>query len=125
MKMCVHAQPIPPHCYCLRSDLAITFVRQTMFAIGSNSKLFTTLALGTLVESDKSDLTWSCRISDILKDDWKLEDPITEKYANLVDILSHRTGLPGHGHAWLRGHTAADAVRNLKYLRPSAEFRDV
>jgi len=97
---------------------------QTMFAIASNSKLFAALALGTLLDNSNSSLQWTTKISDILGDDWKLEDPIAQKHANLLDILSHRTGLPRHDIGYRRGETAAEAVRALRYLRPSTEFRE-
>lgn len=94
-----------------------------MFAIGSNSKLFTTLALGMLVEKSNPSLNWTTKIVDILGDDWQLEDKIAERHADLLDILSHRTGLPRHEMGWHRGQKAADAVTKLRYLRPSSEFR--
>ena len=95
-----------------------------MFAIGSNSKLFTALTLGTLVEGSNSSLKWTTKVADILGGDWKLQDPIAQKHANLLDILSHRTGLPRHDVGWRRGETIAEAVKALRYLRPSSEFRE-
>ena len=95
-----------------------------MFAIASNSKLFTALAVGTLVEGSNSSLKWTTKVADILRDDWKLEDPIAQKHANLLDILSHRTGLPRHDVGLRRGETAAEGVKALRYLRPSVEFRE-
>ena len=95
-----------------------------MFAIASNSKLFAALSLGTLLDNSNSSLQWTTKIVDILGDDWKLEDPIAQQHANILDILSHRTGLPGHGLGWRRGETAAEAVRALRFLRPSTEFRE-
>lgn len=101
-----------------------------MFAIGSNSKLFTTLALGTLVEGGATigpnssvPLKWSTKVADILGEDWQLEDKIAERHADLIDILSHRTGLPRHDLGWRRGQSTADSVTKLRYLRPSTEFR--
>lgn len=101
-----------------------------MFAIGSNSKLFTTLALGTLIEggatispNSTTPLKWSTKVADILEDDWQLEDKVAKRQADLIDILSHRTGLPRHDMGWRRGQTGADAVTKLRYLRASTEFR--
>ena len=51
-------------------------------------------------------------------------DPIAQKQANLLDILSHRTGLPRHDVGLRRGETAAEGVKALRYLRPSVEFRE-
>lgn len=92
--------------------------------INSNSKLFTTIALGLLVENSSNTIQWKTKIADILHDDWVLEDPIAQSQANVVDLLSHRTGLPRHDLGWRRGLKAKEAVRQLRYLRPSAEFRE-
>ena len=95
-----------------------------MFAIASNSKLFTALTLGTLVEGSNSSLKWTTKVADILGADWKLQDPIAQEHANLLDIFSHRTGLPRHDIGQRRGETNAEVVKSLRYLRPSAEFRE-
>ncbi|KAF8314955.1 beta-lactamase/transpeptidase-like protein [Clavulina sp. PMI_390] len=115
--------------YGVKNEAGDLVTDETTFAIGSNSKLFTTLALGKLVEGGSTlpgsslPLKWSTKIADILGDDWQLEDKIAERYADLIDIMSHRSGLPRHDMAWLRGETSGQAVRKLRYLRPSEEFR--
>ena len=68
-------------------------------------------------------LKWSTKIAEILGDDWQLKDKVAERYADLVDIMSHRTGLPSHDLGWLRGDSTARTVKNLRHFRPSREFR--
>lgn len=82
---------------------------QTLFSIGSNTKLFTALGLGLLVEDDAYKLQWDSRIKDILHEQWVLQDKIAEKYATLVDILSHQSGLPRHDLSY----STSDTLKTL------------
>lgn len=97
---------------------------QTIFSICSNSKLFAALSLAFLVEDPDVDLEWTTKIADILPDEWKLQDIVTQERANLLDILSHRTGLPAHDLGWTHGGTSAEIISGLRFLRPSLEFRE-
>ena len=90
--------------------------------MGSNSKLFAALALGSIVESSNSTITWNTKVADILPE-WVLQDPVATKYATLLDILSHRTGLPRHDISYRPAESKSDLIKSLRYLRPSAEFR--
>ena len=40
-----------------------------------------------------STLTWKTKLADILPNDWDLMDPWASQKANLIDILSHVSGL--------------------------------
>ncbi|KAH7104837.1 beta-lactamase/transpeptidase-like protein [Auriculariales sp. MPI-PUGE-AT-0066] len=94
----------------------------TLFPIASNSKAFTAAAVGLLVANDSIALEWSTKIKSVLPE-FKLRDPVATKYTNVVDILGHRTGMPRHDFVM---PPIKDAALNLiKYMRPSAEFRDV
>lgn len=44
---------------------------------------------------DSGLLDWETKISDLLPE-WGLNVPFAEKNSELLDILSHRTGLPCH-----------------------------
>lgn len=92
--------------------------------INSNSKLFTTIALGLLVEDSNNTVQWNTKVSDVLQDDWVLQDSVAQSRANYLDLLSHRTGLPRHDLGWRKGMKTKEAVRQLRYLRPSTEFRE-
>lgn len=66
------------------------FSVQTLFAIGSNSKHFAALAIGTLIENSTNELQWTSKIANILPE-WGLADPLASQQANIQDILSHRS----------------------------------
>ncbi|WVF65294.1 hypothetical protein IAT40_000018 [Kwoniella sp. CBS 6097] len=107
---------------------------QTLFAIASNSKLFTAISVGLLIErhtvlpsltegdeTHQRELEWTTKIKDILPE-WELMDEIASEHTNLIDLGSMRSGLPRHDAA--RGDVGPfDVVSNLRHLRPSTEFR--
>ncbi|KDQ54591.1 hypothetical protein JAAARDRAFT_38274 [Jaapia argillacea MUCL 33604] len=97
----------------------------TVFGIGSNSKLVAAAALGSLV--DAGHVNWTTRIRDILPE-FGLLDDYDGGLVTIRDALSHRTGLPRHDYSYqgLEGSDSLeDAISRIKYLKPSAEFRDV
>ncbi|WVR08835.1 hypothetical protein IAU60_005893 [Kwoniella sp. DSM 27419] len=63
---------------------------QTLFSIASNSKLFTMLSVGMLVENQTAlangdTLKWTTKIKDLLPE-WKLMDEYASDHANLIDL---------------------------------------
>lgn len=63
-----------------------------MFGIASNSKLFTTLAIGMLIENDTAlpnsgRLDWSTKVKDILPE-WQLADEYASDHIDLIDLMS-------------------------------------
>ncbi|KAF9460612.1 beta-lactamase/transpeptidase-like protein [Collybia nuda] len=93
----------------------------TRFGIGSNSKLFNILATGLLVNNETISprLSWTTKIASIVPI-WGLQGPIASKQASLLDVMSHRTGMPRHDfhYKW------KDDVPTV-FLKPSAEFREI
>lgn len=69
----------------------------TVFAIGSNSKLFTSIAVGMLVEEGK--LQWDTPLTRYLPG-LRFSDPYLFTEVTLRDALSHRTGLKAADLAW-------------------------
>ncbi|TFK70847.1 beta-lactamase/transpeptidase-like protein [Pluteus cervinus] len=98
----------------------------TRFGIGSNSKLFDVVATGLLMHNTSitPPVTWRTKISSIIKE-WELEDPIATEHATILDLMSHRTGLPRHDLMYGYNDTIPSLIERLKYLQPSAEFRDI
>ncbi|KAK8844084.1 hypothetical protein IAR55_006878 [Kwoniella newhampshirensis] len=100
----------------------------TLFGIASNSKLFTALCVsllvhnGTILKDGKTTLEWNTKIKDIVPE-WKLMDEYASDHANLLDLLSMRSGLPRHDYISL-GRPPAEVVASLRYLKPSAELRE-
>ena len=62
----------------------------TLFAIASNSKAFTTAALGMLVDQGK--LNWLDKVVDYIPEFKMYDSYVTENF-NIQDLLTHRSGL--------------------------------
>ena len=62
----------------------------TLFAIGSTTKAFTSAVLATMVDEGK--LTWDTRVSDVLPG-FKLQDAYASSEMTVRDLLVHRSGL--------------------------------
>lgn len=67
---------------------------QTVFQIYSNSKLFTAVTYGILVEEGKCE--WSSKIKDLLPD-LRMQDQFANETLTVEEILSHQSGL-GRGY---------------------------
>ena len=80
----------------------------TLFSIASNSKLFLSLSVGLLISNETlakergRELHWDTRAKDLFPQ-WKMMDEYTNLETNIQDMLTHRTGLPGHDHSGLSG----------------------
>ena len=103
-------------------DQQLPFTSKTLFPIGSNTKLFTAIAAGMLVEEEK--LTWDEPIRDAV--------PALRFYNNqlnntvtLRDMLAHRTGITRHDHMWYQQDalTRQDIFDRLQYLEPEVPLR--
>ena len=103
----------------LEAKLPVT--PKTLFAIGSISKSFAATGLGMLVDQGK--LTWDTPVRDLLPE-FRLKDRSATEGATLLDLLSHRTGLPRHDRLWYAsGLSRRELVERLRFLEPSKEFR--
>ncbi|KAJ6529142.1 beta-lactamase/transpeptidase-like protein [Mycena vulgaris] len=96
----------------------------TLFAIGSNSKLFDVLATGLLISNETFTprISWTSKIASILPG-WKLMDPVATSESTILDLMSHRTGLPRHDFMAPLDTSVTD-ISHLQYLRPSTGFRE-
>ncbi|KAJ7281516.1 beta-lactamase/transpeptidase-like protein [Mycena rebaudengoi] len=97
----------------------------TLFAIGSNSKLFDILATGLLISNETLTprISWTSKITTLIPD-WKLMDPVATSESTIVDLMSHRTGLPRHDLMCRISDTIPDILSRFQYLRPSTGFRE-
>ncbi len=96
---------------------------RTLMAIGSNSKSFTTVILGMLIDQKK--LAWDTPVISYLPD-FKLMDDYATKHMTPRDLVSHRSGLPRHDLLWYGRHfTRKELYDRLRYLEPSASFRAI
>ncbi|KAJ6563803.1 beta-lactamase/transpeptidase-like protein [Mycena capillaripes] len=98
--------------------------RDTLFPIGSNSKLFDVLATGLLISNETLTprISWTSEIASIIPG-WKLMDPVATRESNIIDLMSHRTGVPLHDYMTPLDIFPADIAR-LQYARPSSGFRE-
>lgn len=94
---------------------------QTIFAIGSNSKAFTTAAMAMLAEERK--LGWSDPVIRHLP--WfQLQDPWITRHLDLRDLVSHRTRIARHDALWYAtGRSTEDIVRRLRFVGSELPFR--
>ena len=97
----------------------------TLFGIASNSKAFTTAALGMLVAKGK--LNWDDKVRKYIPE-FKLFDPYVTEEFTIRDLLCHRSGL-GLGAGDLMffpdssDFTIPDILHNLQFLQPATSFR--
>ncbi|PZU80928.1 MAG: hypothetical protein DI529_16160 [Chryseobacterium sp.] len=93
----------------------------TLFQIASNTKLFTAISAGFLVDENK--LSWDNPI--------KNDVPTLNFYNNelnnnvtLRDMLGHRTGISRHDMIWYQSNIGKkELFEKVKYLEPAAPMR--
>ena len=93
----------------------------TLFQIASNTKLFTSTAIGLLVDEGKLDWDKPIRtfVPSIQFNNNELNNTIT-----IRDMLSHRTGVTRHDLIWYKSDfTRAELFKKLKYLEPVQPLR--
>ncbi|KAK1235669.1 hypothetical protein PQX77_001088, partial [Marasmius sp. AFHP31] len=98
----------------------------TLFAIGSNTKLFNTITTGLLImdENVTPRITFNTKVADVIPG-FALRDPTASKEATIQDLASHRTGLPTHDYMYTKEDNIASIVSRLKDLKTAAGFREV
>jgi CubicO group peptidase (beta-lactamase class C family) len=97
----------------------------TLFGIASNSKAFTTAALGILVDQGK--VTWDTKVTDVIPE-FKLYDTYVTQEFTIRDLITHRSGLGlGAGDLMIwpdsSSVTKPQLIHNLRYLKPVSSFR--
>jgi len=97
---------------------------QTLFGIASNTKVFTAVALGMLVEEGK--VEWDAPVVRYLPS-FQMWDPWVTRELTVRDLLVHRSGL-GLGAGDLlwwppSTYTRKEVAARLRHLKPSTSFR--
>lgn len=101
----------------------IPMTADTLLAIGSASKAFTTFAMGVLVDEGK--LEWEKPVRNYIP--WfRLYDTFASERLTPRDLVTHRSGLPRHDLSWYNNYEATreEFVRRLAYLEPTADLRE-
>lgn len=103
----------------LESKLPVT--PDTIFAIGSCTKAFTTFLIGNLVDEGK--MGWDDPVIDILPE-FRLWDQYATTNLTMRDLLTHRTGMPRHEFVWYNSKmNKEEMLRRIRFLQPSFKIR--
>lgn len=94
----------------------------TVFQIGSVSKSFTATIMGQLV--DEGLVKWSDTVKNILPD-FKYYDPYVTENMQVIDIMTHRTGIGGQVGTYFPnlGYDRDDCYKMLALIKPAYSFR--
>src|SRR6266704_6660786 len=95
----------------------------TLYPIASNTKLFTAVAAGFLVEEGK--LTWDRPIRESVPT-IEFHDSFLNNTVTLRDMLAHRTGITRHDSIWYKSdYSTKELFERLKYLEPKESPRQI
>ena len=101
----------------------LPFTAQTLAPIASNSKLFTAVAAGLLVEEGK--LEWDRPIREKVPS-IRFHDDELNATVTLRDMLAHRTGITRHDTIWYKSDfTRKELFDRLVYLEPKEPLRQM
>jgi CubicO group peptidase (beta-lactamase class C family) len=104
----------------VQANLPVT--ADTLFAIGSSTKAFTTMAMGILVQEGK--LAWDEPVNKYLPK-FALNDKVAGERMTPRDLVTHRSGLPRHDLVWYNAKLSRpELVARLPYLEPNEDFRE-
>jgi CubicO group peptidase (beta-lactamase class C family) len=95
----------------------------TLFAIASNTKAFTSASLAILVDEKK--ISWDDKVSKYLPD-FQMYDPWVTNELTLRDLVTHRSGLDTFSGDLLwyeTNFTSDELLSRVKYLKPVSSFR--
>ncbi|MES2650826.1 MAG: serine hydrolase [Bacteroidota bacterium] len=97
----------------------------TLFGIASNTKAFTTAALGMLVDEKK--ITWDTKVVDVIPT-FRLYDSYVTSEFTIRDLITHRSGLGlGAGDLMIWPDSSivskTNIIHNLRFLKPVSGFR--
>src|SRR5215467_4693753 len=99
----------------------LAYTPGTMSPIASNTKLFTAVAAGMLVQEGK--LTWDKPVRESVPSIRFFNDQLNNT-VTLRDMLSHRTGVTRHDLIWFKSpFTRKELFDKLKYLEPQEPMR--
>jgi CubicO group peptidase (beta-lactamase class C family) len=94
---------------------------ETIFAISSCSKAFTTLAMAMLVDEGK--MSWDDPVRKHVPF-FRLADPLADANVTLRDLVCHRTGLSNHDFLCYRAPwSLEEQIRRIGLVKPTRSFR--
>src|SRR5580658_4081035 len=102
-------------------DKKLPFTPKTLCPIASNTKLFTAVAAGLLVQEGK--LTWDKPVRQDVPSMLFYNDDLNDR-VTLRDMLAHRTGITRHDEIWDKsGLTPTQLFERVRYMEPTEPLR--
>jgi CubicO group peptidase (beta-lactamase class C family) len=99
----------------------LPFTAATAFPIASNTKLFTAVAAGLLV--DRGLLSFDRPIREFVPS-LRFYDKALDEAVTLRDMLGHRTGIPRHDMIWYESRLSRkELFERIRFMKPSAPLR--
>jgi CubicO group peptidase (beta-lactamase class C family) len=93
----------------------------TLFAIGSCTKAFTTHVLGQL--ADEGEISWDDPVIKYLPE-FRLKDEYATYHITIRDLVTHQSGLPRHDLLWYNSNLSRnDLLPRLQHLDSSTDLR--
>ncbi|HZO89811.1 MAG TPA: serine hydrolase [Chthonomonadaceae bacterium] len=93
----------------------------TLFAIGSTTKAFTTTAIAMLVDDGK--MAWDDPVRKHIPF-FRLSDPLADANVTLRDLVTHRTGVSRHDLLWYGSSLDREEIlRRIGLVKPNTSFR--
>jgi CubicO group peptidase (beta-lactamase class C family) len=93
----------------------------TLFAIASLTKAFTTTALAMLADDGK--LKWDDPVREHVPF-FRLADPLADGQVTLRDLVCHRTGISRNDMLWIHAPwSQEETIRRMAFVKPSRSFR--
>jgi CubicO group peptidase (beta-lactamase class C family) len=104
-------------------DQQLPVTPDTLFAIGSSTKAFTTFVLASLVDEGK--LEWDRPVRTWIPG-FNLSDPFMSERLTPRDLVTHRSGVPRHDLLWYNNESASrkELVAKLAFVAPNADLRE-
>src|SRR5229473_2804203 len=101
----------------------LPFTAGTVCPIASNTKLFTAVAAGMLVEEGR--LTWDRPVRESVPT-IRFNNETLNNTVTLRDMLSHRTGITRHDTIWYKSDfTRRELFDRLRYMEPKEPLRQL
>src|SRR5205807_3520855 len=117
-----HQQVIYSHGFGLRDvrrNLPVT--TNTLFAIGSITKSFTSVSIGIL--NDEGKLDWDKPVRHYIPE-FQMYDPVASERMTPHDLISHRTGFASHDLVWYSSDfSREDLLHRFRFLQSNRDFR--
>jgi CubicO group peptidase (beta-lactamase class C family) len=100
---------------------SLPVTENTLFAIGSCTKAFTTHVLGQLVDEGK--VSWDDPVIKYLPE-FRLKDEYATYHVTIRDLVTHQSGLPRHDLVWYNSNLSRnDLLPRLQYLDFNTDLR--